>query len=291
MNKLSTLTITLFAALSVLFLGVAGSSADAGTIYACAHKTNGNMRQVDVPGQCHKTEREIFWDDGSGIREALNSLNARVQFLEDVIGIINTPPSVDAGLSHSILLSTSAPLNGTVTDDGIAAPISIIWEKVNGPGTVIFTDSTMEDTNATFGQIGDYVLSLTASDGLVSVSDETTVTVFPDNTPPIVDAGPDQTITGTLSMFIGEVLTCTTVVTGTVTDDGFPAPLDISWSRASTPRFNPPSVSFVATDTLSTSVTISQGSPASSFGIELKLSANDGFFGVSDTLLFSCLRP
>ena len=53
-------------------------------------------------------------------------------------------------------------------------------------------------TTATFSQAGTYVLRLTASDSLLSTSDDVTITVNPAppvNQPPVVNAGDDQTIT------------------------------------------------------------------------------------------------
>ena len=52
------------------------------------------------------------------------------------------------------------------------------------------------DTTAGFGKAGTYVLRLTANDGALSSTDDVTVTVQgPANQAPVVDAGPDQTVT------------------------------------------------------------------------------------------------
>jgi hypothetical protein len=60
-----------------------------------------------------------------------------------------------------ILLSTTVtPLPSR------AASLGLQWTKASGPGAVTFTDSNAASTGATFGAAGDYVLRLTANDGV-----------------------------------------------------------------------------------------------------------------------------
>src|SRR5678815_416570 len=74
---------------------------------------------------------------------------------------------------------------------------------------------------------GTYVLKLTANDSEHSASDEVNVTVLPANAAPIVNAGPNQTIT----------LPNTASLNGTVADDGFPVGSTVTsfWSQLSGP--------------------------------------------------------
>ena len=72
-----------------------------------------------------------------------------------------------------------------------------------------FLNEFAQVTDVGFDDIGEYVLRLTAFDGLLEVFDETVVSVFPDNSPPIVDAGPDQVLIGTRAWVS---LTCTTTI-------------------------------------------------------------------------------
>jgi len=92
----------------------------------------------------------------------------------------NDPPMVDAGLDRSIQLPATAPLDGTVTDDGNPTPpgaTTTTWSKVTGPGTVTFGNANAVDTNATFSQAGDYVLQLAANDGELQATDTVAVSV------------------------------------------------------------------------------------------------------------------
>src|SRR5207249_2954921 len=80
-----------------------------------------------------------------------------------------------------------------------------------------------------FSVSGTYVLTLTASDGELSGSDAVIVQVNPApivNLPPVVNAGPDQTVT----------LPAQLSLSGTVFDDGLPGGDPITtWSKASGP--------------------------------------------------------
>ena len=58
------------------------------------------------------------------------------------------------------------PLNGSVVDpDGLPDPVSVVWSKESGPGTVAFANPTAASTTATFDTPGIYVLKLVATDG------------------------------------------------------------------------------------------------------------------------------
>lgn len=92
---------------------------------------------------------------------------------------LNQRPVVNAGPDLSITLLASAALNGSATDDGLPAPANLIvtWTKVDGPGTVIFTNASVASTTARFSARGTYTLRLTADDGQLSASDTAIVEV------------------------------------------------------------------------------------------------------------------
>jgi len=80
----------------------------------------------------------------------------------------NRRPSVDAGATHTLLLPNTAPLDGTVSDDGLPASpgaVTTSWSVVSGPGPVSFADPSAMDTTASFTVSGTYLLRLTADDG------------------------------------------------------------------------------------------------------------------------------
>ncbi len=148
----------------------------------------------------------------------------------------NQPPTVSAGVSQTIQVEQTATLNGTATDDGLptGSTLSITWSAVSGPGQVIFGNSHQAQTTATFSATGTYVLRLTAFDTEITRFADVTITVKPTNHAPVVNAGPDLSIT----------LPSTAILNGTATDDGLPAgkTLSVSWSVVSGPGqagFNP----------------------------------------------------
>src|SRR5262249_23221534 len=86
-------------------------------------------------------------------------------------------------------------------------------------------------TTATFSSQGQYILRLTATDALtppLTGSDEVRIIVQPTNKPPIVDAGPSQTITLPLNVV---------TLNGSASDDGMPAGsvLKSTWSLLAGP--------------------------------------------------------
>ncbi|HZD94334.1 MAG TPA: CARDB domain-containing protein, partial [Candidatus Sulfotelmatobacter sp.] len=159
----------------------------------------------------------------------------------------NKAPLVSAGPDQTIELPTnSVTLSGSASDDGLPAgsSLSYSWTKVAGPGTVAFSTPSAPGTSATFSAIGLYILRLTASDSQLSGSADVRITVLPHNNPPVVNAGPNQTIFQPAN---------TTTLNGTITDDGLPAggTLTASWSVVSGPGI----VTFASQSSASTSAT------------------------------------
>ena len=185
---------------------------------------------------------------------------------------VDQPPQVNAGQDQIITLPAAATLNGTVTDDGLPTPPNLTqnWSTVSGPGTVTFGNANSASTTASFSQAGTYVLRLTASDGFLSGSDDVQIIVNlepppPLNHPPQVNAGPDQSIT----------LPAEAKLAGTVTDDGLPAPPNLtqSWSKIS----GPGTVNFGNGAAVNTTASFSEA------GIYLvRLTASDGFLSAFD---------
>ena len=87
------------------------------------------------------------------------------------------PPQVDAGADTTFYVRYgSLQLDATVTDE-TPPQATLLWTQESGPGTVEFSDATIEDPTATFSEVGEYLLRLTADDPLAVVYDEVTITV------------------------------------------------------------------------------------------------------------------
>ena len=173
----------------------------------------------------------------------------------------NAAPVVNAGVDQAVTLPAAATLTGSYTDDGLSGfPVTTPWTKTSGPGTVTFGNAAALTTTASFSAAGTYVLTLTANDGLLSGSDDITITTSGVvNLAPVVNAGSNQTIT---------LPTNVVTLTGSFTDDGIPGiGVTTQWSKVS----GPGTVTFGNAAALSTTATFSvQGSYV------LQLAANDG---------------
>ncbi|HYE73530.1 MAG TPA: hypothetical protein VEF04_09365, partial [Blastocatellia bacterium] len=182
----------------------------------------------------------------------------------------NQAPTVNAGLDQKINLPNTATLNGSVTDDGkpIGSTLNHVWSKVNGPGTVVFSNPNQSVTTASFSTAGTYILRLTATDSQQSNFDEVIVIASPANQAPLVNAGTNQTIT----------LPAPAILNAIVTDDGFPSgnAITINWSKIS----GPGTVSF---SNPNSNVTIANFGAIGTY--TLRLTANDGALTSSDDLV------
>ena len=182
---------------------------------------------------------------------------------------VNLAPVVNAGPDFTITLPNGITLAGSATDDGQPTGSTLIksWTKVGGPGTVTFGNAAALNSTATFSAAGTYTLRLTASDGLLSSSDDVVFTVnaaAPVNLAPVVNAGPDQTITFPASA----------ILSGAATDDGSPsATLAMTWTKVS----GPGTVVFVNANSLNASATFSIPG-----NYTLRLSVSDGAIIAAD---------
>lgn len=183
----------------------------------------------------------------------------------------NRPPVVNAGPDQNVQLPVIVQLRGTVTDDRLPDnTLTSIWTKYSGPGTVTFEDDTNPVTKVTFSESGQYVLLLTGSDGELEAYDGMMVNVGaagPENQPPVVNAGPDVTIT---------LPTTSVTLQGTASDDGLPTnTLTTTWSKVSGP----------GTVTFGNSASLTSTATFSTIGTYvLALTASDGVLSAYDGL-------
>ncbi len=108
---------------------------------------------------------------------------------------VNQAPTVNAGVDQTVTLPNTASLLGTASDDGLPtspAAVTVTWSQVSGPGTTTFGNANSLSTSASFTTVGVYVLRLTASDSVLSATDEIQITVNP-------PAGPRTTLSAAIS--------------------------------------------------------------------------------------------
>ncbi|HKV12875.1 MAG TPA: LamG-like jellyroll fold domain-containing protein, partial [Thermoanaerobaculia bacterium] len=184
----------------------------------------------------------LWWVRWNGVRFEMSKIAGQIAQWEHVT-------FAPAGILNIASTAGTATLHGTATDDGLpSGQLTTSWDKVSGPGSVSFAQPAQLTSAATFSQPGEYTLRLTASDSALSASDLTKVTLVA-NQPPVVNAGPDQTISTP-----GPV-----TLPGTATDDGLPSgKLSSFWTKL----LGPGTVSFTA-PTYNPAADLSTVNPAS----------------------------
>ena len=155
----------------------------------------------------------------------------------------NTAPVADAGADQTFTAGGgTVTLSGGPLTDPEGDPLSYQWTQSSGPGvslssptspTTTFTLPAQTSTAQTFE------FTLVVSDGLEASSDVVIVTLAALNSPPVVNAGPDQTVAGAAAV----------TLTGSATDADND-PLTYQWTQTSGP-----SVTLAGATTLTPSFT------------------------------------
>jgi PKD repeat protein len=195
-----------------------------------------------------------------------------------VVGAVGSAPSnrapvVNAGPDQTTFLSAGVNLLGAASDDGLpnGSTMTVNWSKAGGPGTVTFGNPSSVTTAASFSTAGTYTLRLTATDSLLSSSDDVIIVVnatSSTNQAPIVNAGPDQMITFPLAATLN----------GSATDDGLPS--GVSLTKAWIKVNGPGTVTFGNASSLTTTASFSQTG-----SYTLRLTVSDSLLSTSDDIV------
>jgi len=108
-----------------------------------------------------------------------------------VVTVVNTTPVANAGQDQVIPKNTTVTLDGSASSDPDLDPLTFSWIQQAGPA-VTLSDPTSAMPTFTPTVTGMYVFDLTVDDGSGG-SDTDQVVVTATNSPPVADAGPDQT--------------------------------------------------------------------------------------------------
>jgi RHS repeat-associated protein len=189
----------------------------------------------------------------------------------------NQAPVVSAGANQTVRLTNAATLSGSVHDDGLPVGNTVIttWTKVSGPGEVAFGNPAAAQTSAAFSQEGMYTLQLSATDGALTGTGNTTVTVTSlANTPPSVSvsspgdqsralSGTPVHISAQASDDDGSVVNIAFFVNGAKVGEATGSPFGITWNGGSVGSY---AITAIATD--------NEGASAQSASITLQLVDN-----------------
>jgi hypothetical protein len=138
----------------------------------------------------------------------------------------NSPPVADAGEDRTVALNALVQLDGSGSSDPDGDPLTFSWHLDERPvgSQAVLDDPAAVRPTLTIDVPGSYVIRLTVHDGLAA-SQPDTVVLRTDNSPPVADAGPDQTAR------VGEVVT----LDGTGSSDVDGDPLTYAWSLIGRP--------------------------------------------------------
>lgn len=191
---------------------------------------------------------------------------------------VNAPPVARAGNSQNARVGVSVSLDGSASSDPEGAPLIPLWSFVSAPTGSALTDTSITSRNALKASFvpdkaGIYILKLTVSDGALSSTDTTQITVAPPNVPPNANAGTDILVNFGVSVSVNG--------TASTDPDAGPAPLTFLWTIVSKPI-----------GSLLTNASIVGGNlPSASFtpdkagSYQLKLTVSDGEAFAEDTVL------
>ena len=140
----------------------------------------------------------------------------------------NTPPVANAGANQTVAVGATVVLDGSGSHDADGDPLTYFWTLLSAPrGSAAFI-ANFRSVSSTFvaDQAGSYVVQLVVNDGQVDSVPATVTITTAANTPPVANAGPNQTVgVGALVHLDGSQSTDV---------DGHP--LIYKWSLISLPR-------------------------------------------------------
>jgi RHS repeat-associated protein len=184
-----------------------------------------------------------------------------------VISTIYIPPVANPGSNQTVTTGATVQLSGAASTDTNGNPLTYSWAILSQPtgGTAVLSSTTIVSPTFVANMAGVYVVQLIVNDG-TSNSPPVTVTITANPQPPVVNAGPNQTITLPVD---------SVTLNGSATDNG--TPLTITWSVVS----GPGPVTFSSPNTAVTNATFSS---AGTYVLELTASNSQNSASATTTV-------
>jgi hypothetical protein len=188
-------------------------------------------------------------------------------------GNTNTPPVADAGANQTVSLSSTVSLDGSASSDADGDPLSYLWIFSSLPSSSGLTNADISNAARALASVvpdvqGVYSLRLRVGDGTDYDTDAMSLMVVGSNTPPVANAGPNQSVT------LGD----TVALDGTGTADADGDPLSYLWLFASLPTNSALTDTDISTPTSSTA----SFTPDVAGPYTLRLRVHDGTYPSND---------
>ena len=150
----------------------------------------------------------------------------------------NSPPIADAGSSTTVNSGVVVTLDGSNSTDDHTDSSSLMYDWTSPSGVTLSANDQVQATFTAPNSDQDLIFMLTVTDefGLMSAPAMTTITVnstATNNTAPIADAGPDQTVTRPQRNDNGTFMDKVVALDGSGSSDPDGNPLSYSWEQSS----------------------------------------------------------
>ncbi|MCM3901685.1 MAG: PKD domain-containing protein [Pyrinomonadaceae bacterium] len=193
-----------------------------------------------------------------------------------IISTQNSTPVANAGPDQSTSVGSTVQLDGSGSNDVDGDPLTFQWSFVSRPAgsTATLTGPTTVIPTFLADQPGTYVIQLIVNDGFVDSAPDT-VMITTENSIPIANAGPDQTVTAG----------ATVQLDGSASTDPDGTPLQFSWALITWP------IASVAT--LSDATIVNPTFVADLPGVYIvQLIVSDGVLAsAADTVMITAVAP
>src|SRR5215831_15123022 len=142
------------------------------------------------------------------------------------ISTTNSPPVAHAGPNQTVVAGTTVHLDGSKSSDVDGDPLTFHWTFMATPAGshAVLSDATAVQPTFEADRVGTYVVQLIVNDGTFD-STPTTVAISTTNSPPVANAGPNQTV----------VAGATVHLDGSTSSDVDGDPLTFRWAITTTP--------------------------------------------------------
>ncbi len=265
---------SVFVGATVTLDGTASSDVDGNPLtyaWSFVSKPAGSTATLSGATSDHPT----FIADASGSYEVQLVVNdGSVDSAPDTVTITteNSAPVANAGPDQSVFVAATVTLDGTASSDVDGKPLTYAWSFVSKPAgsTATLSGATSDHPTFVADASGSYEVQLVVNDGSVDSAPDTVVDST-ENSAPIANAGPDQ------SVFVAATVT----LDGTASSDVDGNPLTYAWSFVSKPAGSTATLSGATSDH-PTFVADASGS------YEVQLVVNDGSVdSAPDTVVIS----